>query len=358
MEITASQSTENDFSQCDLYLVLNLDEEEVRKKSLKQQDRVITKAFRRLIRLYHPDRHPGNEDRAQQITEAYNVLKKRNERALYHDLVDFRGSIPKRCKSVFFPESCDTKEKWKRRLLFAGSCLLLVGGIALCFGTAGLGLPIVLGCGAAGTACFNAGMFGAKRIFQIDTIENGLDCGKFLKSVLIGAAFGAGVGLVTGGIGVALCEPLALGITEFAHLDNIIAGLPGDAVNGAFFSIASDTIKSVVDKKDISKSEFVLNAVGGAFINLSLSLQLRNFIEIFSSVLTLASEGDINMRDRCKNHTLFTVKVGRILKYILKDPLYDSSDDESDDDSGDESKNSNDDERDEEGYIRIDNNCR
>jgi hypothetical protein len=109
-------SKAKDFDTLDLYLLLNLDAEGVRKKLSPEQDRVIDKAARQIIPLLDSDCCP--DDLAVLIRNAYSILKQREERALYHDLRDRRRGFPTNLKPVFFPEACGSEERIIRSGLF------------------------------------------------------------------------------------------------------------------------------------------------------------------------------------------------------------------------------------------------
>ncbi|CAB4042965.1 Hypothetical predicted protein, partial [Paramuricea clavata] len=301
---------EEDFKIYDQYRILHLHEKRVRKKDIFEQDKVIGKAFRRIIRPHHPDRAGRNSNRGYLIINAYNILKRHKERSFYHDLVDSRRDIITRTKSFLCPESCDKKEIRKRRLLFAGSCMLIVGGMALSICSGGLGLPIVL-CATAPAVLISSGKSGLKRLFHPDTIKNGLDCKKFLKSLLIGAGSGAISSLGPAGIPFALSELLAEGVTKFGLLSEFIDSLPGDIINDSCFSLVSDTIKKVVSEKWITAREFVFNSVYGAFLNLKMAGKLQSFFKFFQDKLNLISNEELDFPDNFANHTRKALKVTR-----------------------------------------------
>ena len=284
---SSGQTRRNAYKKYDLYLELELDEEAIREKGPDEQD--------------EPDRNHRNLPRVQNLTAAYNILKNRENRAAYHMLSNAKKCIISRLREIFFPRDCTAKEKRKRRFLFVGCFLLVLGGLGISIGTGGLGLPIVLGCGALAGACIGAGFSGAKSILSsIDGVYNNkLDMGKFLKSFLIGGVFGAAGGLLTAGISLAIGDALAFGLPEISFLEDTIAAAPVDFVNGSIYSIASDAIKRVVHKKDITFGEIVLNAIKGGFTGMLLSGNLHLYIvrlaDAIKQRITKAHFSDVNI---------------------------------------------------------------
>lgn len=330
---SSGQTRRNAYKKYDLYLVLELDEEAIREKGPEEQDKKIRKAFRRLMRRYRPDRNRRNLPRVQNLTAAYNILKNRENRAAYHMLSNAGKCIKSRLREIFFPRDCTAKEKRKRRCLFVGCCILTLAGLGICIGTGGLGLPIALGCGALAGACSGAGFHGAKSILSsIDGVYNNeLDMGKFLKSFLIGGVFGAVGGLLTAGIGLAIGDALAFGLPEISFLEDAIAAAPVDFVNGSIYSIASDAIKRVVDKKDVTFGEIVLNAIKGGFTGMLLSGNLHHYIgRLADPIKQRITKADFSYVNICRD---FLEGIIKFTRGIIKTDAYVESDTETDNNS-------------------------
>src|SRR5579875_1583251 len=49
-------------------------------------DKDISRAYRKLAKQYHPDAHPGSEDRFKEITAAYDVLGDAQKRKEYDEV--------------------------------------------------------------------------------------------------------------------------------------------------------------------------------------------------------------------------------------------------------------------------------
>src|ERR1700735_391847 len=56
-------------------------------------DKEITRAYRKLVKQYHPDTNPGSEDRFKEISAAYRVLGDDTKRKQY-DEVRKHGPVP------------------------------------------------------------------------------------------------------------------------------------------------------------------------------------------------------------------------------------------------------------------------
>ena len=120
-----------------LYELLKLNMDNVRKKPTEEQNELIRKAFFQEIRRWHPDRCniDGAGQIAREIIVAYEVLRYPEKRATYHNLVDYdSGWGRKKLKAIFWPE-CYTKEQkdnYRRRMKqFAYSLGVVAGGIDL-----------------------------------------------------------------------------------------------------------------------------------------------------------------------------------------------------------------------------------
>lgn len=85
-----------------LYEILNVQEDATEEQ--------ITASYRKLARLFHPDRHPDPKQKQEaeelfkKISEAYNILKDRNLRARY-DMILAHMRRPKQQRMVFVVQS-------------------------------------------------------------------------------------------------------------------------------------------------------------------------------------------------------------------------------------------------------------
>jgi len=59
-------AAQREWFETDYYKVLGVGKEAT--------DKEITRAYRKLAKQYHPDAHPGSEDRFKEVTAAYDVL--------------------------------------------------------------------------------------------------------------------------------------------------------------------------------------------------------------------------------------------------------------------------------------------
>ena len=191
-----------------LYEILGLNMKEVRGKTLEEQNEMIKKAYRREIRRWHPDRNQEVVDDhiCGEIIVAYDILRDPEKRARYNNEADYNnGWLSKsRWKSIFWPD-CYTKEQkkeYKNRLhLMALSAGLVIGGIFLTGLTAGMAAHVAI---AATAALMGGGVQSGLRTISRESIKDGCDFKKYLKSLAIGAIGGAALGPVGTGITVAL----------------------------------------------------------------------------------------------------------------------------------------------------------
>ncbi|XP_052086014.1 uncharacterized protein LOC127723432 [Mytilus californianus] len=254
-----------------LYEILKLNMEEIRKLDKEKQETAIRKSFLKEILRWHPDTAGENADNdmTQKVYEAYHILRDPKERGKYHNRVDYsQGWLSvSRWKSIFRPEY---KTKYKTRLcVMIGSLLLGAGGLALCIGTAGLAAPaaVVVG-GILGAGFFGGSLQSFFRSINRKSIEEGCDFKDYAKS--FGLGFGAG--LVSGGAGVGITAAIA-GIGSAAAQASVTTvgqfigmGAGSSAVGGAAFSLAADAEKKLVDGKNVTFKEVVVHALTGAAI--------------------------------------------------------------------------------------------
>ena len=136
----------------DPYLLLGLDITKVRMLNIDDQKKVIKRAFREQIRIWHPDKKYGNVDMAMKIISAKEKLLDDERRACYHNKVDYdEGCLSEKFyRSVFWPD-CYTEEQkkayWRRMGSMAGLCALTLSGVLLTALTSGAAAPVLGVCG-------------------------------------------------------------------------------------------------------------------------------------------------------------------------------------------------------------------
>ena len=94
-----------------LYEILGLNMEQVRKMPKEDQTKAIKEGFHREIQLWHPGRNFGDDEIAKEILAAHEILKDDGMRARYNNEADYDGGCLslKRYKAIFKPE-CYTDE--------------------------------------------------------------------------------------------------------------------------------------------------------------------------------------------------------------------------------------------------------
>ncbi len=251
----------------DFYGILKLDMRDVREKTLEEQDKMIKKAYRRQMLIFHPDRNKDFADDhiSKEINDAYKILRDREKRALYHDLTDYnRGWLSlSRWKAIFKPEAHGKNEKWKRIGLLFFSATCVVGGVVLTIMTGGLGLPVAIACDVAAGALIGGAVRGAFRTISKDSIENGVKVKKYAKSFLIGAAIGA----VTVGLsaGIELAMPMIENAVEASFGDLIGRRAVMEAIGRAAKCTGNFVDTLLVDGKRITLKCFLKNAGNVAY---------------------------------------------------------------------------------------------
>lgn len=257
-----------------LYEILKLDVDKVRKMPLEEQNSTIRDAFERDIFLWHPDRPNGDAEIAREVIMAFEVLKDPEARARYNNLTDYEGGwfSRSRFRAIFWPE-CHTKEQiWayrKRMIHSALSFGLSIGGLivtAVC--SAGVATPALVATGAvAGSGMFGAGVQSLPQTVNREAIGDGCDTKKWLAKGGIGALTGAAtgataVGITAGivGIGSAASESAAVSLGQY-----VAVGASTGATGGTITSLGSDSTRKFVDGQDITwKQAFGHALCGGA----------------------------------------------------------------------------------------------
>ena len=68
-----------------LYEILGLNIDLVRKMPKEDQIKAIKKGFQKEIQRWHPDKNFGDNENAKEIIMAYDILKEEGKRARYHN---------------------------------------------------------------------------------------------------------------------------------------------------------------------------------------------------------------------------------------------------------------------------------
>ena len=211
-----------------LYAILKLVMKEVRKHPLEEQDKIIIKAYRKQMLIFHPDRNPDSADShiCQEIVMAYSILGDHEKRAKYHDLTDYSGGwlSKSRWKAIFKPEAHGSNERKKRIGLLAFNSVMFAGGIAISIFTGGLALPALISIKLLASSFLVGGAIaGARKVISYDTIQNGVDVKKCAKNFAIGGASAVIFAAAGLGLGVGLGVGLDALINEVADVAGDVA---------------------------------------------------------------------------------------------------------------------------------------
>lgn len=250
-----------------LYAILGLDMDQIRRMPREEQKEAIKKGFREQIKRWHPDRNFGDEDNAKEIIMAYENLLDDELRARYHNKADYhKGWLSRsRWRAIFNPErfTIEQKEAYKKRLKFLlASLAIAAGGIALTVVTAGLAAPAVVAAGGVlGGAMTGAGL----QSLQHTVNEKSVVTGEFSAKQW---ALKAGIGFVSGaaiagvaGLGSSAMESAAVTTGQYMGI-----GAGTGAVCGAVSSIASDAGRKFVDGEEVTLKQVACRAAFGASI--------------------------------------------------------------------------------------------
>ena len=273
-EINLKNEIPNTSGKFNLYSILDLNMEVVRKLNKDDQKKAIKKAFNEKIKIWHPDKNFGNAEIAMQIISARETLLNDERRARYHNEADYdKGWLsPKRYKAIFWPD-CYTEEQneafWRRIVMTAASLGLAIGGAFLTALTAGAAAPATVVCGAVFGAGFTgAGIQSLMHTITKESVVNGCDAKSWALKAGIGfmggaVTGGAAVGITAGvvGLGSAALESGAVTFGQYAGI-----GAASGASGGVASSLASDTARKFVDGENVTWKEFLGHATIGAGI--------------------------------------------------------------------------------------------
>ena len=251
------------------YEVLGLDMDNVRKMPKDEQDEILRKAWKRGCLRWHPDKNGGYDEVYLEIDAAYTLLKDHADRAHYNNMVDYDSGwfSRKRYRALFIP-TCVTDEQRKARnkrwFAMGLSVVLLLGGIALTAGTAGLALPAAVACGAVfGGGLTGAGLQSLQHTVKRSTVDKGVSEKDWLLKASIGFLGGAvtggtavGMTAAVTGIGAAALESAAVTAGQYIGI-----GAGTGAVGGVVSSLASDAGRKFVDGADVSWKQVLGHAL-------------------------------------------------------------------------------------------------
>ena len=258
-----------------LYAILGLDMDQIRRMPREEQKEAIKKGFREQIKRWHPDRNFGDEDNAKEIIMAHENLLDDEIRARYHNKADYhKGWLSRsRWRAIFNPErfTIEQKEAYKKRMIFLfGSLVIAPVGIALTVVTAGLAAPAVVAAGGVlGGAMTGAGLQSLQHTVNEKSVVTGEFSAKqwalkagigFVSGAAIG---GAAVGITAGvaGLGSSAMESAAVTTGQYIGI-----GAGTGAVGGAVSSIASDAGRKFVDGEEVTLKQVAYRAAFGASI--------------------------------------------------------------------------------------------
>ncbi|XP_068714574.1 uncharacterized protein [Montipora foliosa] len=226
------------------YSILRLDMDKVRALTKDEQDKAIFRAFLLEIQIWHPDHNEeGDMQIVKELIMAYDVLRDREKRARYNNLVDFdKGWLSgKRFKAVFWPE-CETPAQrlaWIKRMgLLALSAGLTIAGIVSVVLTAGLSSPLLIGAIAGGVNSL-------RETVSKEAVLDGCDVKKWLMSTQIGYL----LAFLPGGaaIATAALETAAVSVAELMGIRLAIAA--GCAIVS---SLGNDAKRRFIDGEKIT----------------------------------------------------------------------------------------------------------
>ena len=291
-----------------LYEILGLDMNQVRKMPKEDQIKAIKKGYLKEIQRWHPDKNFGDDENAKEIITAYEILMDEGKRARYNNEADYDSDYgwlsPKRWKAIFRSERVteEQKEAYKNRMImFALSLgILIPAGIALTAGTAGLAAPVVVAIGAMfGGGLFGAGLQSLQHTLSRKSVVDGCEKKKWLVKAGIGfvggaATGGAAVSITAGvaGLGVAATKSTALTMGQFVGI-----GTGSGAVGGVAQSLATYAARKFADGEDVTKKQVLghaaLGAAVGAAVGAAGGAVTKSVVGIEASAASANIEGEI-----------------------------------------------------------------
>ena len=262
---------EEELKPSECYDILGLYMEEVRKMSKEDLKKAVWKAYKKQIFIWNPNKNFGDDEIANQITEAKDILMNDKERARHHNEVDYnKGWLSiKRIKAIFWSD-CYTDEQKKayryRIFMMVVSSAFVVGGIAFTFASGGVAVPlfIVLGGGLAG-----AGLLSFKHTVSKNSVLDGITMGSWCWKVFIGFFGGAIAGIVSlfiiaGMLGYAVAEVFESFVIPAVEYVEIGAAI--GAPNSIILRITSIIAKRFVDKEKTTASRVAFDLLCAAAV--------------------------------------------------------------------------------------------
>ena len=265
---------EEELEPADLYDILGLNMEDVRKMSTEDLKKEIPRASKKQILTWHPDKKSGAKEILLQIYEAKKILMNDERRARYHNEVNYdKGWFSrKRWTAIFRSEVYSEEQKkefWHRMRMFAASLVFTVGGVALTIGSAKAASPLLVISGRlCGGAIAGAGFQSLGHTTSKQSVLEKCDIKSWGKKLAIGAVGGAvtegaHVGITAGivGIGSAALESGAITAGQYVGM-----GTATGAVGGAVSSLCSDFANVYVDGEKITAGQVIFRAIGRSLV--------------------------------------------------------------------------------------------
>ena len=294
---------EEELAPGDLYDILGLNMEDVRKMSKEDAKKAIAKAFKKQMRIWHPDKNFGDKEIAQVITRAKEILMDDEKRARYHNEIDYsKGWFSKgRWKACFSPD-CYTKEQRKefrkRISMLIASFVFITGGIALSVATAGAATPAVIAGGIFGAGFTGAGFQSLGHTLNKKSVLHRCKLKSWGCKALIGFLGGA----ITGGAAVAITAGVvgigsnALELSAVSICQYLKMGASTGTVGGIMSSLSSDLARKLVDKETIKAKQVFFRVIFGSFLGACTgivgALVTKGIVDSRASAATSALEGD------------------------------------------------------------------
>ena len=250
-----------------LYEILGLDMNQVRKMPKEDQIKAIKKGFHKEIQRWHPDNNFGDDENAKEIILAYEILKDEEKRARYHNEDDYDSAYGwvslKRWKAIFWPECVTEKQKKSyrhRMIMFALSFGITIGGITLTVVTGPL-TPII------GLGLFGAGLQSLLHTVSRKSIVDECDnLWQQYKQWLIKAGIGFVGGAVTGGAAAGITKQIAKEFTVLSMGQFVGIGAGSGAVGGVAQSLATDAARKFSDGDHVTWKQVLGHAAVGAAV--------------------------------------------------------------------------------------------
>ena len=288
-----------------LYEILGLDMNQVRKMPKEDQITAIKKGFQRELKRWHPDKNFGDDENAKEVIIAHEILKDEEKRARYHNEADYdNGWLSlKRFKAIFWPECVteeQTKSHWHRMIMLALSLGIGIGGIAATVCTAGLAAPAVVAIGGVfGGGLIGAGLQSLQHTLSKMSIVDECDKKQWLIKAGIGfvggaATGGAAVGITAGiaGIGSAAMDSAALTMGQYVGM-----GAGSGAAGGAASSLATDAGRKFADGENVTWKQALGHALCGAAVGAAAGAAAgavtKSVVGIEASAATANLKGEI-----------------------------------------------------------------